>query len=300
MISVDLFAGLGGLTLGLEQAGIRAGLCVDLSEAATQTLLRAGLPAQRLNAQDPITDLVSRVKPDLICGGPPCQPYSRSGKRMASSDPRDCIPAMMRIVQAVNPTWVLIENVVGATERIQSAANELMEQYRKVSIMLLDAADYGVPQRRRRVFLVAGPVQVETPKPSARWVGMGDALGISEESPGEGLIYPKGLGRAGTEPWRLKQPSPTVMTTEVKGTRANARSGWTFNGGPDRASDALFLALGRRRATLRECKILQGLDPSMKLCGTIEDQYRLIGNAVPPPLARAIGQEIVRAHWSLR
>ncbi len=102
-------------------------------------------------------------------------------------------------------------------------------------------------------------------------------------------------GRAGSEPWRLDMPSPTVMTTEEKGTRASAASGFTFNGGPDRASDAAFLATGRRRISISEAATLQSFPDGYPFQGTKEAQYRQVGNAVPPRVSMAIGLSILEA-----
>jgi site-specific DNA-cytosine methylase len=107
------------------------------------------------------------------------------------------------------------------------------------------------------------------------------------------LIYTE--GRAGTEPGRLGQPAPTVATTEEKGTRASEASGWTFNGGPDRASDAAFLAVGRRRLTWQECAALQDFPPDYPFQGTIGARYRQVGNAVPPKLAEVVGRAVQAA-----
>ncbi len=102
-------------------------------------------------------------------------------------------------------------------------------------------------------------------------------------------------GRAGTEPDRLDVPAPTVTTTEEKGTRASAASGWTFNGGPDRASDALFLATGRRRLTVAECALLQDFPADYPFQGPVGARYRQIGNAVPPKLAETVGAAVLAA-----
>ncbi len=102
-------------------------------------------------------------------------------------------------------------------------------------------------------------------------------------------------GRAATEPARLDTPAPTVTTTEEKGTRASASSGWTFNGGPDRASDALFLATGRRRLTWQECALLQDFPDDYPFQGPVGARYRQIGNAVPPRLAEAVGAAVLAA-----
>jgi site-specific DNA-cytosine methylase len=105
--------------------------------------------------------------------------------------------------------------------------------------------------------------------------------------------YTPGHGRAATEPERLDAPAPTVATTEQKGTRASASSGYTFHGGPDRASDAAFLATGRRRLTPAECAALQSFPPGHPFQGPKTAQYQQVGNAVPPPLAESVVRAIL-------
>lgn len=112
----------------------------------------------------------------------------------------------------------------------------------------------------------------------------------------EPMRYPAGLGRSASEPDRLDRPSPTVMTTEEKGTRASEASGWTFNGGPDRASDAAFLAVGRRRLEPMECASIQGFPPEYEFAGKKGSIYAQVGNAVPPKLAEVVAREVMKAH----
>jgi site-specific DNA-cytosine methylase len=117
---------------------------------------------------------------------------------------------------------------------------------------------------------------------------MREALGVSAS-----------CGERGRTPWTLAgclwldQPSPTVTTTEEKGTRASAASGYTFNGGPDRASDALFMGTGRRRLTYRECAKLQDFPADYPFHGGAGSFYRQVGNAVPPTLAEVVGRAII-------
>lgn len=133
---------------------------------------------------------------------------------------------------------------------------------------------------------------------------MGAAIGdtLTRESCDRRACYPcdDDHGRACGEPWRMDAPAPTVTTMDEKGTRANAVAGWTFNGGPDRASDAAFLVAGIRRIDLGEGLRLQGLPDDWPLQGTVHDRYVQVGNAVPPPLAEACGRLVAGAHraWS--
>lgn len=91
----------------------------------------------------------------------------------------------------------------------------------------------------------------------------------------------------------LDTPAPTVTGTEVKGTRAGPASGYTMSGGPDRASDAAWLATGRRRLEPAECAALQSFPPGYPFKGTKTAQYTQVGNAVPPPLAYALANAIL-------
>lgn len=111
------------------------------------------------------------------------------------------------------------------------------------------------------------------------------------------VSYPRGAGRAASEPELLDEPSAVVTTTEEKGTRASAASNFDFHGGPDRASDTAFLATGLRRLSVEECAALQGFpaDWPFAAARTKTDQYRAVGNALPPAVAEAVGRAIRKA-----
>lgn len=101
--------------------------------------------------------------------------------------------------------------------------------------------------------------------------------------------------RRASEPGRLDRPAPTVTTTEEKGTRAHGTPP-TFNGGPDRASDAAWLAVGRRRLTVEECATLCAFPNGYPFQGTKTSRYRQVGNCVVPPVAEVIARAVLDAH----
>ena len=187
MKAVELFAGAGGLAMGVERAGFEHVAVIERDPSACGTL--------RANASWPLFECDIRqfdyttVKQsiDILCGGPPCQPFSLGGKGRASLDPRDMFPEAIRAVRAMRPKAFLLENVKGLMrERIgpyleyvrlqlrhpevamrsnESLRDHLARLERhetsgsrsglnyNIVVQCLDASDYGVPQRRERVFI---------------------------------------------------------------------------------------------------------------------------------------------------
>ena len=328
---LELFAGCGGAALGLHRAGWKHLACVERDEAAAATLAAAGFPVLRADVRElDFSPFAQRV--DLLWASPPCQPGSTAGKRRGSSDDRDGWPWTWDIIDAVRPTWFLAENVLGWTYHSracrldgghhgcvgcsweQSVLPALRDRFAFAGSWRLDAADYGTPQHRRRVLLWGGPLPLDAaPLPAthgdpddedtalrglAPWVSVRDTIGatlLANDTCEHRRCYPcDGThGRACTEPQRADRPAPTVTTTEVKGTRAHAPH-WSFNGGPDRASDTAFLIAGVRRIEPLEGLALQGFPPDWPLQGNREQQYRQVGNAVPPQLARAAGDAVMK------
>lgn len=327
---VELFAGCGGTSLGLQRAGWHHLACVERDPAAASTLRAAGFPTieDDLRSVD-LTAYAGRTT--LLWASPPCQAGSTAGARLGAEDARDGWPWTFAALDVVRPTWFLAENVLGWTyhrDRCDSAAcvgchwdgyvlPELARRFSFCGAWRLDAADFGAPQRRRRVILWGGPLPLSAEGPPRSHAHPADAAALEagrrpwrslSEAVGDTLLDPTTCesrvcypcdgshGRACAEPGRLSLPAPTVTTTEEKGTRANAAAGWSFHGGPDRASDAAFLVAGVRRITLAEGLRLQGFPDDWPLQGTIRQRYAQVGNAVPPPLAEAAGRAVLAGH----
>lgn len=373
MLYLELFAGGGGAALGLRRAGWTALAHVEWDVHACETLAANGFHPWCGDVRDFLAGTPRQY--EAIWASPPCQPFSQSGKQQGHDDPRDGWPLVFAAVRKFRPRWLLCEQVPkGVTPHV---LEELSKLFPAVTHVVVDAADYGLPQHRKRALLACGPVGVRVPEPThgpgraLPWRTMGEALNgtfigggsnpnksypyrtlrdlthepsttIAAQVGGNSLPYRTGFyaraeqvgakgrssahpaptvstvanlyfypedpgtrpgkvypidgshGRAGTEPQRLDRPSPTVMTTEVKGTRAHAPD-WTFNGGPDRASDALFLATGGRRITPEEAACLQGFPPDYRFIGNKTQVYAQIGNAIPPMLAEMWARAVEEA-----
>jgi DNA (cytosine-5)-methyltransferase 1 len=170
---VDLFCGAGGLSEGFRQAGFHVLAGQDNSEAAAATFSAThkearfiGGPIQKVRAEALLK--AARVKPgqiDVIIGGPPCQGYSVNNHQRSKDDPRaGLFREYLRIVEALRPRWLVMENVTGITSIANGAIVHQIKRaitqlgYR-VQMQVLRAEEFGVPQERRRVFFVATNTQ---------------------------------------------------------------------------------------------------------------------------------------------
>ncbi|MEV5754945.1 DNA cytosine methyltransferase [Actinoallomurus sp. NPDC052308] len=199
-LAVDLFSGAGGLSLGLERAGWTVVMSVDNDVRALETH-RANFPglAQKIDLGDPderdkLVDLLSGTEIDLIAGGPPCQPFSRAGRSKIKSlvdagkrDPLDhrkeLWKAYLDVVLRISPRAVLMENVPDMAlgddfQVVRTIADALEEVGYYTDARLVDAWQYGVPQHRKRLIILARKDSHEFtwPKASER-VHLRDAIG---------------------------------------------------------------------------------------------------------------------------
>lgn len=306
-------AGAGGQALGLEEAGFHHLACVEIDEDACQTL-RLNRPCWDVLHADIRSEQVlaaaSRPKEDggwqgvdLLAGGVPCPPFSVAGKQLGHEDERDLFPAMIDLAAASRPRAVLIENVRGLLAdrfadyrgRIEDAFEEL--GYEHMGWKLLNASDYGVPQLRPRVAMVALLPEVAAhfswPRTTpGTTVTVGQALrdqmasrgweGASAWADSASDIAPTLVGGS------KKHGGPDLGPTRAK--RAWEKLG--VNGhtiaelapGPDHD--------GPPRLTVAMAATLQGFPPEWTISGRKTTAYRQVGNAFPPPVARVLGVAI--------
>jgi len=222
LLAADLFSGAGGLSLGLQQAGITTVLAVDHDKDAVETHRHhfSGLTA-RWNLGDPVTvqrvsSLIKEHAIDIVCGGPPCQPFSKAGRsgirhyvrtgvREAYDDRRDLWQSFLEIVQRARPRAVIMENVPDmALDRemliLRTMVFELESLGYAVEERVLETWRFGVPQFRQRLVLVAlrDGVQFTWPPETPRKTTVDNAIGDLPVV--EGGWRPEG-GAAGWAPY---------------------------------------------------------------------------------------------------
>lgn len=305
---LSLFSGGGGLDLGLEMAGFETVLCVDHDSESCKTL-RHNRPEWEVFEGD-IRNFDPQGAFDLVVGGPPCQGFSTAGKGNPD-DPRNFLwREYFRIVEKVRPKAILLENVAGMLNRknshhIEEFLAKLKELGYSPTYKVLDAADFGVPQHRRRVIVVAGlgwtpslPDDcLRQPKVSAQQA-IGDLLNSTDAPNHEPNNHaPHVVAR-----WRVLEegevdpnyrrgriysdrPSPTIRAGGGLGPRGDHLAGFHP---PIHYSEP-------RQLTVRESARIQSFPDTWVFCGSKTAQGRQVGNAVPPLLAKAIGHSLMQS-----
>lgn len=299
---LELCAGAGGQALGFEQAGFEHTALVEIDPHACKTL-RYNRPEWRVFEEDlRIFDARSFVGTDVVAAGLPCPPFSKAGKQLGDTDERNLFPAALRIIHEVQPRVVIIENVRGILDTVFSDyrhhIQDQLPQY-WTSWQLLNACDFGVPQLRPRVNLVAIRKGLEHafkwPKPSSsKAPTVGEALEAFMEAD----------GWLGASAWRnaANQIAPTLVGGSKKHGGPDlgptrARRAWAalgVEGGSlaNAAPERHFV--GTPKLTVPMAARLQGFPPSWHFAGGKTAAYRQVGNAFPPPVACAVATQVRR------
>jgi DNA (cytosine-5)-methyltransferase 1 len=291
--------------LGLEQAGFEHVCLVELDSFACDTL-RYNRPNWNVVEGDLRAFQGRRYRGiDLLAGGVPCPPFSIAGKKLGNSDERDLFPEAIRLVDECRPQAVMLENVRGLLDScFDNYRSTLIKDFKKLGYeaewRLLNASDFGVPQLRPRVVFVALKREVmghfSWPDP------------IHEKPPPVGkILYDLMAARGwrGVDRWRemacdiaptlvggsKKHGGPDLGPTRAR--RAWASLGVDGLGIANEAPDSDFA--GMPRLTLQMVARLQGFPDDWIFCGRKTNVYRQIGNAFPPPVAKAVGFQIAKA-----
>jgi DNA (cytosine-5)-methyltransferase 1 len=339
---ISLYTGAGGLDYGFEAAGFQTSAAVEIDAECCETLKQnRGWAVFGRSIFDVSTDQLleaasgKRATIDLVIGGPPCQPFSKSGywasgdsKRLA--DPRSgTLGAYMRVVGEVLPKAFLLENVEGLAyegknEGLQFVFDMIERINKKTranyvpSHAVLCAADYGVPQMRNRLFVVAGrdgqkfrfPMPTHASPDAAgdllqlpRHMTAWDALADIEPDSGEDLAMrgkwadllpsiPEGENylwhteRGGGLPlfgWRRRYWSFLLKLSK-------ARPSWTVQAQPGPGTGPFHWE--NRRLSMRELCRLQTFPDDVSIKGSYRAIHRQVGNAVPSLLAEVLAREL--------
>lgn len=337
LTAISLFTGAGGLDYGFEAAGFRTAVALEMDKRCCETLRRnRNWPIIEKNLADvPTVELldVAGLKPgeaDVLIGGPPCQPFSKSGfwatgdaKRLA--DPRaSTLEGYMRVLAEARPRAFLLENVEGLgfkgkdeglgliQERLAALNTTHGLQYR-AAVGVLNAADFGVPQLRRRVFVIGArdgstfnfpsPSHLDDGTSENSYRTAWDALG--------GMPRPVGSEMRLTGKWADLLPTiPPGMNYLWHTDRGGGESlfgwrrrywsfllklapelpAWTIQAQPGPATGPFHWE--NRRLTMLEMARLQTFPDNVHITGSLADAQRQLGNAVPSLLGEILAREI--------
>ena len=299
---VEICAGAGGQAIGLDMAGFEHVALVEY-EPAFCNVLKANRPDWNVICED-VHHFDGRPYRgvDLLAGGVPCPPFSVASKQLGAADDRDLFPEAIRLIAEIQPRAVMLENVRGFLDPKfdayrQSILDAIAAQGYRVSIKLLHASDYGVPQLRPRIVIV----------------------GIRNDQHGE-FSYPRPSGKAaptvgqtlrslmGANGWKRidawVKGAAKIAPTLVGGSKKHggpdlgpvrARRAWAELGvdGLGVANEAPAPDFqGSPKLTKEMMALIQGFPPEWNFGRRKTAACRMIGNAFPPPVAKAVGLQI--------
>lgn len=308
---VEICAGAGGQSLGLEKAGFSHLAAVELDPDACKTL-RANRPEWEVVEGDVLDPTVFDPKRylgvDLFAGGVPCPPFSIAGKQLGAEDERDLFAFAVHMLAAMDANALLLENVKGlAAPRFAGYREHILDLLQEwgywAEWRLLRASDFGVPQLRPRFILVALKQEFA---PYFSW----PQNGPKPKTVGS-VLYDlmSAHGWEGAPAWREAAAgiAPTIVGGSKKhggadlgptrSKRAWANLSVDAMGLADAAPDRSTSLLHQPRLTNEMVARIQGWIPEdeWSFAGRKTLVYRQIGNAFPPPVAQAVGSQIHKA-----
>ncbi|MFD4033666.1 DNA cytosine methyltransferase [Streptomyces sp. NPDC058637] len=310
---VEICAGAGGQSLGLEQAGFTHTALVEVDDDAVRTLSvnRPGWEVLHADVRHlSAADLQpGHQEPDvaLLAAGVPCPPFSLAGQQLGAADERDLFPDVLRLAAGLKPQAILIENVKGILQtRFDDYRTHVLRRLTDLGYVaswrLLRSCDFGVPQLRPRAVLVAMRPESFThfawPTPTS----------CPDTAPSVGsVLYPSMVSHG----WELAREwadsAARIAPTLCGGSRkhggadlgpSRARRAWAVlgvNGSSVADTPPLPGTPLPVRLTVAQMALLQGFPADWVITGRKTAAYRQVGNSFPPPVATAVGRSIAAA-----
>ena len=324
---IELFAGAGGLALGLEKAGLKTVLLNEFDKYAVQTL-RENRPGWNV-IEDDISNLSFsdyRYQVDVVTGGFPCQAFSYAGKKMGLDDTRGTLfYEFARVVDEVQPKIFMAENVRGLLNHdggktLQTMISIFEELgYQILEPRVLKAIFYNVPQKRERLIIVGIKNEIDTefhfPKPYKKIFTLKDALKKgalfdSDVPNSDGVTYPASKEKV----LRMVPPGGYWRDLPEEVQKAYMQKSYYLGGGktgmarriswnepcltltcsPAQKQTERCHPEETRPFTVREYARIQTFPDDWKFSGSTYQKYKQIGNAVPVNLAKELGFSLVR------
>lgn len=284
---VDLFCGCGGMSRGLQEAGFEIIASFDSWEAAVN-IYRLNFPhpvfQKDLMERDSV-DVVRRYEPEMIVGGPPCQDFSISGKRNFAGERANLTVRFAEIVSGVKPEWFIMENVYNIEKSpvLPIAVEKFHEAGYGITKRILDASHCGVPQTRRRLFVIGHMGDKDgfldaiidrclSPKRMTVHDYLGDSLGTEYY-----YMHPRSYARRAV--FSIYEPSATI-----RGINRPIPSNYKKH-----PADKASVSDGVRCLTAKERSYIQTFPDTFVFEGAKTDVELTIGNAVPVNLAKFVG-----------
>ena len=348
--AISLFSGAMGLDLGIEAAGFDIKVCVEMDHWAAETIrINTSIPVIERDINDVSSEDILKISGlkkgniDLVVGGPPCQAFSTAGKQRGFSVIRGgCIIQFIRVVSDLKPKYFILENVRGILSAKLNAVPEAYKEYDSIkmesgsvlklvlnefnklgysiSYALLNAANYGVPEKRERVVMIGHlgdrvPIPAPTHSESGafgtkKWVSLRDSIGDLQGKPMRYIPlrsrmekYMKLIGEG--ENWTKLDPAVAKEAMGKAYVLSGGKTGFlrrlsfdepapTLVTSPTMPATQLCHPKELRPLSVEEYARIQQFPDTWIFEGRIESIYKQIGNAVPVGLGKAVGNQIIR------
>lgn len=341
--AISMFSGAGGLDIGTQLANVKVISSMDIFEDSVKTIRQNSFFSNAFHEKNDITkidgtyysELLKHENPEklIVVGGPPCQPFSKAGywvtnkKRNSNDDPRNLLKPYFKLLGELKPDGFLLENVESILhpsnkEAIDTIYNEMLKLGYNFSMIKANAAEYGIPQKRKRVFFLASKKEInaqliqthgsekeckENPmlRPYEKvidWIGKFDDSSIDfDELRPEGKweneikLIPFGKNYIALSA-KDNFPNPIFVAGKRYWTSLlklhPLLPSWTIIASPGHWEGPFHW--NNRRLSIRELAAIQTFPDDYEFIGSYYSQHKQIGNAVPPLLGKLVVEELCK------